>query len=43
MLVVSDNSATGVPLAGRSEEIQKVYEYSREAVLIDLIYKIVRE
>lgn len=42
LLVVSDNSATGVPLVGRSEEIQKVYEYSRKVVLIDLIYKIVR-
>lgn len=41
LLVVSDNSATGVPLVGRSKEIQKVYEYSRKVVLIDLIYKIV--
>lgn len=40
LLVVSDNSAAGVPLVGRSEEIQKVYEYSRKVVLIDLIYKI---
>lgn len=40
LLIVSDNSATGVPLVGRSEEIQKVYEYSRKVVLIDLIYKI---
>lgn len=41
LLVVSDNSATGVPLVGRSEEIQKIYDYSRKVVLIDLIYKIV--
>jgi purine-nucleoside phosphorylase len=40
LLVVSDNSSTGVPLVGRSEEIQKVYEYSRGVVLPDLIYKI---
>ncbi len=42
LLVVSDNSATGIPLVGRSEEIQKIYEYSRKVVLIDLIYKITR-
>lgn len=40
LLVVSDNSATGVPLVGRNEEIQKMYEYSRKVVLIDLICKI---
>ena len=40
LLVVSDNSATGVPLVGRSEEIQKRYEYSRKVVLIELIYRI---
>lgn len=40
LLIVSDNSATGVPLVGRSEETQKIYEYSRKVVLIDLIYKI---
>jgi len=42
LLVVSDNSATGVPLVGRSEEVQKVYEHSRKVVLIDLIYKITK-
>ena len=41
LLVVSDNSATGVPLVGRSEEVQRVYDYSRKVVLIDLIYKII--
>lgn len=40
LLVVSDNSATGVPLVGRSEKIQKIYEHSRKVVLIDLICKI---
>lgn len=42
LLVVSDNSATGVPLVGRGEEIQKIYEYSRKVVLADLIEKIAR-
>ncbi|MCI8306472.1 MAG: hypothetical protein HFH14_00345 [Lachnospiraceae bacterium] len=40
LLVVSDNSATGVPLAGRSEEIQKVYEHSRCNVLPEIVFKI---
>ena len=40
LLVVSDNSATGVPLAGRSEELQKVYEHARCVILPDMIYKI---
>lgn len=40
LLVVSDNSATGAPLVGRSEEVQKVYDFSRKVVLIDMIYKI---
>ena len=43
LLVVSDNSATGVPLVGRSEEIQKIYEYSRKVLLIELIYKITKQ
>ncbi len=40
LLVVSDNSVTGIPLVGRSEEIQKVYEHSRKTVLIELIHKV---
>lgn len=40
LLVVSDNSATGVPLVGRDEEIQKVYEHARKVILPDLICKI---
>ncbi|MDE6435855.1 MAG: hypothetical protein K2L07_16745 [Lachnospiraceae bacterium] len=43
LLVVSDNSAAGIPLVGRSEEIQKIYDYSRKVVLIDLICKIANE
>jgi len=42
LLVVSDNSATGVPLVGRGEEVQRVYEHSRKVILIDLIYKITK-
>lgn len=41
LLVVSDNSSTGVPLVGRNENIQRVYEHSRNVVLPDLIEKIV--
>lgn len=42
LLVVSDNSSTGVPLAGRSDEIQERYEHSRCVILPDLIYKIIK-
>ena len=42
LLVVSDNSATGVPLVGRSEEIQRKYEHSRCQVLPDIIYRIAK-
>lgn len=42
LLVVSDNSATGVPLVGRSEEDRKVYDRARCVVLPDLIFKIAK-
>lgn len=42
LLVVSDNSATGVPLVGRSEEIQRKYEHTRCQVLPDMIYRIAK-
>lgn len=42
LLVVSDNSATGVPLVGRSDEIQKQYDHSRNVVLPELICKIAK-
>lgn len=42
LLVVSDNSATGVPLVGRSEEVEAVYDRARKEILPDLIYKISR-
>lgn len=37
LLVVSDNSAAGVPLVGRTEEQQQRYEYGRSVVLPDMI------
>lgn len=40
LLVVSDNSATGVPLVGRSEEQQNIYENSRSVILPKLIQMI---
>ena len=40
LLVVSDNSATGIPLIGRSEEVQEKYDYARKIVLSDLVYRI---
>lgn len=42
LLVVSDNSATGIPLVGRNEEMMKVYEHSKFVVLPDIIYKIAK-
>ncbi|MCM1119725.1 MAG: hypothetical protein NC543_10260 [bacterium] len=42
LLVVSDNSATGVPLVGRSGEIQERYERARCEILPDMICKIVQ-
>lgn len=40
LLVVSDNSATGVPLVGRSEEVQAMYDHARCVVLPDMICQI---
>lgn len=42
LLVVSDNSATGIPLVGRSEEVQEVYDRARKEILIDMIYIITK-
>lgn len=42
ILVVSDNSATGVPLVGRTKEMMNIYEYSKFVVLTDIIYKIAK-
>ena len=40
LLVVSDNSASGVPLVGRSEEEKRVYNNAGRVVLKELIEKI---
>ena len=39
LLVVSDNSATGVALVGRTEEEQRKYDYGRNVVLPTMILK----
>ena len=42
LLVVSDNSSTGVPIIGKSEEEYKWYNYSRCVVIPDMICKIAK-
>ncbi|MBP1549493.1 MAG: phosphorylase, partial [Oscillospiraceae bacterium] len=42
LLVVSDNSATGIPLVGRSDKAQEIYDRARRVILPDLIYRITR-
>ncbi|MGI5894236.1 MAG: hypothetical protein ACOX6P_06530 [Candidatus Merdivicinus sp.] len=42
LLVVSDNSATGTPLVGRSEQEQQRYEKAKRVVLSDMIFKIIQ-
>lgn len=42
LLVVSDNSATGIPLIGRTDEQQQKYHHARERVLPALIEQIAR-
>lgn len=42
LLVVSDNSATGIPLIGRDEEQMKKYKIGRNVIIPDLIYKIAK-
>ena len=37
LLVISDNSASGVALVGRTEKEQLRYEYGRKVVLPDMI------
>ena len=39
LLVVSDNSATGAALVGRTEEEQRKYDYGRNVVLPAMILK----
>ena len=43
LLVVSDNSASGAPLVGRTEEQQKQYDYGRNTVLPDMILTLAAE
>jgi purine-nucleoside phosphorylase len=43
LLVVSDNSANGTPLVGRTEEQQKQYVYGRDVVLPDMILTLAAE
>lgn len=40
LLVVSDNSATGVALVGRTEEEEKAYDTGRKKILPEMILKI---
>ena len=39
LLVVSDNSATGAALVGRTDEEQEKYDYGRNVVLPEIILK----
>ena len=43
LLVVSDNSASGAALVGRTEEQQKQYDYGRNTVLPDMILTLAAE
>lgn len=43
LLVVSDNSASGAALVGRTKEQQKKYEYGRNVVLPDIILTLAGE
>ena len=40
LLAVSDNSATGVPLLGRGEDLAEKYRHTRGVVIPDLIFRI---
>lgn len=42
LLIVSDNSATGKPLLGRSEELNQKYNFARSHIIPDMIYKIAK-
>lgn len=43
LLVVSDNSATGVALVGRTDEEEEKYDYSRRKVLPNMILKVAQK
>lgn len=42
LLVVSDNSATGAALVGRTEEEEEKYDYGRRKILPDMILKVAK-
>lgn len=41
LLIVSDNSATGIPLVGRNKEMQERYDFSRKVTFSKLIYEMI--
>ena len=43
LLVVSDNSASGAALVGRTEEQQKQYDFGRMVVLPDMVLTLAKE
>ena len=43
LLVVSDNSASGADLVGRTDDQQKQYDYGRNVVLPDMIITLAAE
>jgi purine-nucleoside phosphorylase len=43
LLVVSDNSASGAALVGRTDEEQEQYDYGRNVVLPDMIFTLAEE
>lgn len=43
LMVVSDNSATGTALVGRTEDEQRTYNRARKVILPDMIFKIAGE
>ena len=43
LLVVSDNSASGVALVGRTQEQQQQYDFGRNVVLPDMILSLAAE
>ena len=42
LLAVSDNSATGVPLLGRGEELARKYVNTRSNIIPDMVFRIAR-
>ena len=42
IVAVSDNSATGVPLLGRGEELARKYVNTRSNIIPDMVFRIAR-